>query len=90
MNADMLAWLFTISRENGRGIYIFFHAIKSIRDELILAILLVEYVEKSNIGTWSDCSSESVVDLGQKVFCTGLPVLRILLVRARTPIKQST
>jgi hypothetical protein len=33
MNGDMLAWLFTILPGNGRGIYIFFQAIKSIREE---------------------------------------------------------
>jgi hypothetical protein len=60
-------------RGNGRGIYIFFHAIKNIREELILAILLIEYVEKSYIGTWSDCSSGLFIKDKRKEFCTGLP-----------------
>jgi hypothetical protein len=33
MNSDMLAWLFTISRENGRDIYIFVEAINRVRKQ---------------------------------------------------------
>jgi hypothetical protein len=54
VNGDMLAWLSLqyILRVNRRDIYIFLEAIKSIRDELTLAILFIEQVEKSNIVTY--------------------------------------